>query len=98
MNILYNRGELDLKGDVVTKEQLSSAGIRDAYTNNITPYQEALLVTYDQNPKQLRIVENSELEKWIDASALNYAPHGYIIDTPTTQVDFRWLVDAIPQK
>lgn len=96
LNVLY--GKNSLRGDVSTKGLFLEEGIKNQYFDEITPYDQALVMTYDGNPKQLRIIEDLEAEKLVDFTVSNYTPYEHIIETPTSQTDFRWLVGVTPDE
>lgn len=104
LNILYGRH--DLKGDVFVRELLYMAddfllnelflreGIRNYFTDEITPYEDALFVTYDNNLGQLSIIEDLEAEGLVSFPVPGYRPYERIINTPTRHVQLRWLVGS----
>jgi len=104
LNILYGRH--DLKGDVFVRELLHMAddflldqlllreGIKNLVTDEITPYENALFVTYDNNLGQLAIIEDLEAEDLVSFPVPGYRPYERIINTPTSHQELRWLVGA----
>jgi hypothetical protein len=90
LNILY--GKDSLRGDIISKEMFLEKGIKNRYSDEIEPYDYAVVAAYDGNLRQLRIIEDLEAENLVDFSVSNYAPYKHIIENPTTWVDFRWLV------
>ena len=96
LNMLY--GKHSLRGDIAVKESFLPGGIKAYYTDSITAYDQALIVAYDRDSKQLRIVEDLEAENLVDFPVTNYAPYEHIIETPTSQTSFRWLVEITPDR
>jgi len=96
LNVLY--GKNSLRGDVSTKALFLEEGIKNQYFDEITSYDQALVMAYDGNPKQLRIIEDLEAENLVDFPIPNYTPYEHIIETPTRQTGFRWLVGVTPDE
>lgn len=104
LNMLY--GKRDLSGDVFVRELLHMAGglllkevllnegVKNRFTGKITPYDNALFVTYDRNLGQLTIIEDLSAEDLVDFPVPTYRPYERIIETPTRHVELRWLVGA----
>ncbi len=94
LNMLY--GKYSLKGDIAIKEQFLKEGVKGYYSDAVNPYNKVIVVAYDRGSRQLRIIEDLVAENLVDFPVPNYNPYKHIIETPTTQTGFRWLV-AIEQ-
>jgi len=96
LNMLY--GKHSLHGDIAIKELFLADGIKEYYSDRVIPYDRALVVAYDRESKQLRIIEDLEAESLVDFPIPNYIPYEHIIETPTRQTSFRWLVGVTPDE
>lgn len=90
LKMLY--GKSDLSGDLATKESFFAKGVKANYSDTLTSYNQVVILAYDGTPRQLRIIEDLAAENLVQITIPEYRPYGHIINVPTTQIQFRWLV------
>jgi hypothetical protein len=92
LNILYGRHSL--QGDVTTPDSLLRDGVKNQYTGQITSYDSTIFMVFEGHPKRLRMIEDLQAEGLTTFDVPIYKPHEHIIQIPTTQTQYRWLVAA----
>ena len=78
--------------DVYGEAQLSENGVVDFGSKSITPYDRAVFVSFDGNPRHLRVLENLQSELSIAWPTPTYAPHRCILNDQPLSVRWRTLV------
>jgi hypothetical protein len=97
LKVLYNQASL--RGDVIypdietpVEPTLTEKGIVHYWEGKVTPYDRALFVAYDGNPKRLRVLENLQTELALGWTTPTYTPFRHIVASPLPQVELRKLV------
>ena len=96
LKMLY--GKTDLSGDLATKESFFAEGVKAYYSDTLTSYDQVLVLAYDGTPRRLRVIEDLAAENFVQTTVPEYQPYEHIINVPTTQIQFRWLVSNNTEK
>jgi hypothetical protein len=100
-SIRFFYGNDEISADVILPDldshiELTRTGLKNLWSNNVTPYDDALVVVFDGEPRHLRVVDDLTKEMDLSWETTSYFPDNKIIGDDPPRVRFRELVAEEP--
>jgi hypothetical protein len=82
----------DLQDPTLNYIELAPDGILNHRDGSVTPYDRALFLAFDGNPRHLRLIEDLRAELLVRWPTPGYSPSDHLIQFPLPDAEYRWLV------